>query len=178
MSAALPVPLTVQSSLNNQFFYAQMAIGDKVLTQQPKTGGYWYVIIDRRDLSVVYNEVHSDFDTAPDIGSYNTTDYILAVATLGVGLNRQPQGSLFKFLDLNGAGRQLRRIDQVAVQLNCGSLGTFGYALVGVLGDLNMPGFEGSQITNPNVGPILTIQLKAVDVNGTNYYTPVELSNS
>ncbi|MCB1605560.1 MAG: hypothetical protein KDI71_01090 [Xanthomonadales bacterium] len=176
--SANPEGLTVVSNLNTQFFFTQMAIGKTVLNQQPTQSGYWFVVLDRRNLSVVYNQFQTANDVAPNIGNYNTSDYLLIVATTGVGLNRQPQGPLFKFLDLNGAGRELRRIDQVAVQLNCGSLGTFGYALVGVLGDMNMPGFEASQITNPNTGPILTIQLVPVDVNGTNYYTPVALSNT
>ncbi len=173
-----PVGLTVVSSLSNQFFFTQMAIGSNVLSQQPKQSGYWFVVLDRSDLSVVYNEFQTANDVAPNIGSYNSSDYILVVASAGVGLNRQPQGPLFKFLDLNGAGRELRRVDQVAVQLNCGSLGTFGYALVGVLGDMNMPGFEASQITNPATGPILTVQLAPVDVNGKTVYTPVALSNA
>ena len=84
---------------------------------------------------------------------------MLVVATLGVGLNNVPQGDLFKFLDANGGGRQLRRVEQVGMQLNCGSLGTFGYALVGVLGNLNVPGFEGSMLANNGTGPILTVQL-------------------
>ena len=176
--SANPEGLTVVSNLNTQFFFTQMAIGKTVLNQQPTQSGYWFVVLDRRNLSVVYNQFQTANDVAPNIGNYNTSDYLLIVATTGDGLNRQPEGPLFKFLDLNGAGRELRRIDQVAVQLNCGSLGTFGYALVGVLGDMNMPGFEASQITNPNTGPILTIQLVPVDVNGTNYYTPVALSNT
>ncbi len=100
------------------------------------------------------------------------------MATMGVGLNNQPQGDLFKFLDLNGAGRQLRRINQVAQQFNCSSLGTFGYALVGTLGDMNQPGFEVSQISMPPVGPILTCQLMLTEIDGQNYYTPVDLSNA
>ena len=172
------VPLTVVSSLANEYYYGQIAIGDQTLTQDPKSWAYWFVVLDRQTLKVVYNELHSSANTAPDIGSYNSTDYLLAVATMGIGLNNQPQGELFEFLDLNGAGRQLRRIDQVAEQLNCGSLGTFGYALVGVLGNMNQPGFEASQITAPSTGPILTCQLMPSEIGGQTFYTPVELSNA
>ena len=172
------IPLTVVSSLSNESFYGQIAIGDQELTQQPKAWAYWFVVLDRQTLKVVYNELHSSANTAPDIGSYNSTDYLLVVATMGIGLNNQPQGELFKFLDLNGAGRQLRRIEQVANQLGCGSLGTFGYALVGVLGNMNQPGFEVSQISNPPSGPILTCQLMPSEIDGKTIYTPVELSNA
>jgi hypothetical protein len=175
-----PVPLTVVSSLNNQSpnYYAQIAIGPNILNQSSKTAGYWFVVVDRSNLNVVYNQLQAAPNTAPAIGKFNTSAYVLIVATLGVGLNNTPQGDLFKFLDLNGGGRQLRRVEQVGSQLNCGSLGTFSYALVGVLGDLNIPGFEASQITNPPTGPILTIQMAPFDINGATVYTPIELSNN
>ena len=172
------VPLTVVSSLATNYHYGQIAIGDNTLTQEPDSWAYWFVVVDRTTLKVVYNELQSSANTAPDIGSANSADNLLIVATIGVGLNNQPQGDLFKFLDLNGAGRQLRRIDQVAQQLGCGSLGTFGYALVGTLGDQNQPGFEVSQITAPASGPVLTCQLMPNEIDGQTCYTPVELSNA
>lgn len=172
------VPLTVVSNPNNTYFWAQMAIGKNVLTQTPSQAGYWFVVLDRTSLAVVYNQVQSAPNTAPNLGSYNTSDYILIVATLGIGLNKQPQGDLFNFLDVNGGGRELRRVEQVAVQLNCGSLGTFAYALVGVLGNLNTPGFEASAIAVNMVGPILTVQLMPTTIGGKTVYTPVQLSNA
>lgn len=176
--SASTVPLTVVSALNTNFFFSQIAIGDNILSQEPKSWAYWIVVLDRSNLKVVYNQLHTSPNTAPDIGSLNDSNHLLIVATMGVGLNRQPQGDFFKFLDLNGAGRQLRRVSQVAEQLNCGSLGTFGYALVGTLGDLNTPGFEASQITAPPTGPILTCQLMPNQIGGQTFYTPVELSNA
>jgi len=174
------VPVTVVSSTINSYFYGQIAIGNNVLSQQQPTGGgyYWFVVINRETLNVEYNQLQTAPNTPPNIGALNTPDHILLVATLGVGLNNQPQGSLFTFLDLNGAGAQLRRVDQVAQQLNCGSLGTFGYALVGILGDQNLPGFEASAIGSWSNGPILTLQLLATVVNGKTQYAPVQLSNA
>jgi hypothetical protein len=172
------VPLTIVSSPANNYYYAQIAIGDNVLSQQPNSWNYWFVVVDRRTLKVVYNQLQQSANSAPNLGAYNTSDYMLIVATLGVGLNNQPQGALFQFLDANGAGRQLRRVNQVAEQLNCGYLGTFGYALVSTLGDLNSPGFEASQIGGSGAGPILTCQLMPSDVNGQTYYSPVELSDA
>lgn len=174
------VPLTVVSSPNNTYPWAQIAIGKSVLTQQTPAHNvnYWFVVIDRSSLAVVYNQLQSSASAAPAIGAYNSSDYILIVATLGLGLDKQPQGALFDFLDVNGAGRQLRRIDQVAVQIGCGSLGTFGYALVGVLGNLNIPGFEASVLSNAQIGPIMTVQLMPTTIQGKTVYTPVELSDA
>lgn len=171
-------PLTIVSSPSNQFYWAQIAIGNNVLTQQPSQSGYWFVVIDRSSLAVVYNQMQSSPNTAPNIGNFNSTNYILTLATLGVGLNNVPQGALFNFLDANGGGRELRRVEQVGMQLNCGSLGTFGYALVGVLGNLNEPGFEGSMMAVNGTGPILTVQLMPTVISGKTVYTPVELSNA
>lgn len=172
------VALSVISNPNNQYYWSQIGIGSNILTQQPKSQGYWFVVLDRSNLNVVYNQLQSAPNVAPNLGAYNSSNYILIVATLGVGLNNQPQGDLFNFLDLNGAGQQLRRVEQIAVQFNCGSLGTFGYALVGVLGNQNQPGFEASQIATAGVGPILTVQLMPFQVNGQTMYTPVQLSNA
>jgi len=179
---AKAVPLTIisttgESSSGSQ--YIQIGVGSKILDQQPKEWAYWFLVLDRVSLDVVFNEVSSSANSLPGgLSKYNTADYILAFASTGVGLNNHPQGDLFVFLDKNGAGRELRRIDQVATQFNCGYLGTFGYALVGVLGDQDMPGFEASQISQPFTGPILTVQLKPMDIDGKTTYTPVQISNA
>jgi hypothetical protein len=174
------VPLTVISNPNTQYPWASIAIGTNVMQKQlpPGPGNYWFVVIDRSSLAVVYNQVQTSGTTAPPLGNYNSSNYILIVATLSVGLNQQPQGDLFNFLDLNGAGRQLRRVDQIATQIGCGTLGTFGYALVGVLGNMNVPGFEGSNVASNSLGPILTVQLMPTVIGGATVYTPVELSDA
>jgi hypothetical protein len=172
------VPLSVISNPNNQYFWGQIGIGKNILTQNPKSYAYWFVVLDRGNLNVVFNQLQTAPSTSPNLGNFNTSDYILVVATLGIGLNNQPQGDLFNFLDLNGAGRELRRVEQIATQFNCGSLGTFGYALVGVLGNQNQPGFEASAISIGGVGPILTVQLMPFIVAGKTMYTPVQLSNA
>ena len=118
------VPLTVVSNSNNQYHWAQIAIGKNVLTQQPSQAAYWFVVVDRSNLNVVYNQLQNAANVAPNIGNYNTANYILIAATLGVGLNNVPQGGLF----------QLRRVEQVGMQLNCGSLGSVG-GQTGVLAD-------------------------------------------
>ena len=175
------VPLSIASStFNGQIFSARMAIGSNMLTQQESSGGgyYWFVVINRSTLAVEYNALQTKNNIAPDIGKLNTSDHILLVATMGVGLNVTPQGELFEFLDQNGAGRQLRRIEQFGHQFNCGSYGTFGYALCGILGNQNMPGFEESALGNGSPGPFLTIQLMPNTINGTTSYTPIQLSNA
>jgi hypothetical protein len=172
------VPVTVVSNTNNNFYFAQMSIGKNGLSQQQQSGGgyFWFVVVNRSTLAVEYNQLQTSPNTVPNIGNLNTTDHILLVATLGMGLNNVPQGALFDFLDVNGGGAELRRVEQIGMQLNCGSLGTYGYALVSVLGNLNLPGFEASAISTG--GPILTVQFMPTTVNGVTTYTPVQLSNA
>lgn len=171
------VPLSIVANPNNQYFWGQMGIGKNIITQSGH-GGYWIVVIDRSSLSVVYNQVQASPNQLPNLGNYNTSDYLLAVASLGVGLNNPPQGDFFQFLDVNGGGRELRRVEQIATQFNCGSLGTFGYALVGILGNTNQPGFEASQVGIAGVGPILTVQLMPITIGGKTVYTPVQIDNA
>lgn len=179
-TAPANVPLSIVSSTFNNNFFGQMAIGKNVLSQQLNSGGgyYWFVVINRSTLAVEYNQVQTANNVAPNIGNLNTNDHILLVATLGVGLNVPPQGALFDFLDQNGGGYHLRRVDQFAQQFNCGSWGTFGYALCSVLGNQNLPGFEDSSIGASSSGPFLTIQLMPNTFNGQTVYTPIQLSNS
>lgn len=160
--------------------YAKIGIGNNILSQQAPASqhNFWFVVIDRTNLNVVYNALQQAPDQVPPIAQFNDTNHILVVATLSIGLNNQPQGPLFKFLDANGAGRQLRRIEQLAVQFNCGSLGTYGYALVGVLGNGNVPGFEASQVAGNSTGPILTVQLMPFQTPTGVLYTPVDLSDA
>lgn len=171
------VPLTVVSGASRSYPWGQVALGTNIMTQSPKQRSFWFVVIDRSTLEVVYNQMQTDPSTAPDLGKFSTPDYVLAFASLGMGLDRQPQGALFTFLDQNGAGRELRRIDQVASQLNCGSLGTYGYALVAPLGNTNPSGFELSQLSTENA-TVLTVQMMPTTISGKTFYTPVQLSNA
>jgi hypothetical protein len=171
------VPLTVVSGAGRTNPWGQIALGSNVMSQNPKQRGFWIVAIDRATLKIVYNQVQTDPSAAPDLGVFNTADYVLAMASLGMGLDRQPQGSLFSFLDKNGAGRELRRVAQVASQLNCGALGTYGYALVSLLGNTNPRGFEISQLSTEHA-TILTVQMQPATIGTKTIYTPVQLSNA
>lgn len=170
------VPLSVVSTLHTGSYFAQVGIGsDKISTEKP---GYWFLVVDRSTLKVVENINQTANTTVPNLGNHNNTDHILIVASAGVGLDKTPQGDLFKFIDLNGGGRELRRVEQIGRQFNCGRYGTFGYTLVGILGNQNKPGFELSQINGPNNGPFLALTLIPATVNKKTIYTPATLSNA
>jgi hypothetical protein len=171
------VPLSVVSSLHLQGNYsADIAVGKtKYNTTQH---GYWFVVLDRYTLKVVDNINQTSRNTVPNIGTHNTPDHILIVATAGVGLNNTPQGDLFNFIDKNGGGRELRKVEQIGTQFNCGSYAAFGYTLVGILGNQNKPGFELSQLNAPPYGPFLALTLVPTTIGTKTIYTPQALSNS
>ena len=169
------VPLSVASTLHTGSYFAQVAIGnDRYSTDKQ---GYWFLVVDRSTLKVVEN-INQTSNTTPPTLSHNTADYILIVATAGLGLNQTPQGDFFKFIDLNGGGRELRRVEQIGRQFNCGHFGGFGYTMAGILGNQNQPGFELSQISGSGSGPFLALTLIATTVNGKTIYTPTSLSNA
>lgn len=181
MSDLKNVPLTITATEQNDSA-AEIAIGtDKVtLPGKPSSyvGGYWVVVVDRRSLKVVYNQVLDTYDKAPDIGDYNTPDYMLLVTTMWLGTGHVPQGAFFDFLIDNGAGRELRRIVQLNHTLGCGSWATVAYCLAGVLGP-GLPatrGVEMCDIGGNNLDVIMTAELVPAQIGDTVIYTPSPLS--
>ena len=169
------VPLSVASTMYTGSYFAQVGIGNEKYSTDKQ--GYWFLVVDRSTLKVVDNVNQTSNTTVPTLG-HNTIDHILIVATAGIGLDKTPQGDLFKFIDRNGGGRELRRVEQIGRQFNCGHFGTFGYALVGILGNQNKPGFEISQISGSGSGPFLAVTLIPTTISGKTIYTPTSLSNT
>ncbi len=179
MSSGNNVPLSVISNVAIGGL-ALVGVGNQKYTQggQGKPTGLWFLILENSKLQPVYNAVWSQYDTVPPIQQWNDANHIMIVASNAVGLNNQPVGNLFTFLDVNGAGAKLRGIAQIAAQFNCGYLGTYGYALVSTLGNQNLPGFEASAPTGGNpASPVLTLALMPVNIGGNTTYTPVALSD-
>lgn len=177
MSAAA-VPLSVVSNAFNTPPYAQIALGAQVYNQQSTNynGQYWFFVIDSVSLKVVYNATQASASTAPNLGGFNTAQYILVVATLGVSFDQQPQGDLYNFLVANGAGAELTKIEQLAAQFGCGSLGCFGYVLVSPLGNQGQLGIEYSSFVGNN-GPVVPLSLVPVTEDGQTFYAPTEIGD-
>lgn len=179
-----PVPLTLSSTFyDTENFLPSIAIGQDIPEfpggKPDIFGGYWIVIVDRRSLDVVYNQYTEQYDTAPDIGSYDTTDYMIIVTTVGLGTGHVPQGGMYDFLVDSGAGKELKRIVQLNATFGCGSYGSVCYSLVGVLGPgaPEIPGIEVSVLVGQYVGFVQTLQLLPMDIGGTTYYYPSLLSD-
>jgi hypothetical protein len=155
---------------------APIAIGaQKVgVPSPPAVPGYWIVVLDSSSLAVVYNQLQTSYDTAPNLGQYNSDGYILIVAAVAQTLNLLPQGDFAAFLNANGADTQLARLEQINDQFGCGTVGNFSYILVSVLGDQSgTPGIEASSIDYANnQGAILTASLIGTVINGQTVYSP------
>jgi hypothetical protein len=181
MSDLKNVPLTITATLQNDSD-AQMAIGRERIPLPGKpssyVGGYWVAVVDRRSLKVVYNKVLDSYDTAPDIGNYNTSDYMLFTTTMWLGTGHVPQGAFYDFLMDNGAGAQLQRVCQLNNTLGCGTWSTVAYCLAGVLGP-GLPatrGVEMGSIGSSDYAIIMTATLVPAQIGDTVIYTPSPLS--
>lgn len=140
-------------------------------------GSYWFTVLDRRTLKVVFSQMSATYDTAPDIGSYDTRDYLLIVTTWNLGTGHVPQGALYDFLYDNGGGRELKRVVQLNNTLGCGTWGWVTYVLVGVLGPgrPSIESIEGSSILGETI--IVTAELVPMEIEGVVYYFPQRLSD-
>lgn len=176
MASPTIVPLTVNSPLATNYL-APIAIGSaKVGNPQYGTAGYWIVVLDSSTLAVVYNQLQTSYDTAPDLGQYAGDGYILIVAAVAMTLNLVAQGDFYNFLIANGAGDELNRLEQINNQYGCGTVGSFGYILVSVLGQSEgVPGLEMSTIGENNQGVIMTASLVGTVINGQTIYSPAML---
>ncbi len=172
------VPISVMGTRPAQYAAGIIAVGTNRLTQQLSNyqQGYWYVVLDASNLNVVFNAVEQSGSTVPNFG-VSGPGYLLAVVTLGVTFDNQPQGALFNFLMANGASTSLLAIEQLATQIGCGSLGGFTYTFVTTLNDPN-PGFEACNTeVQPGYTAIQTLSLLAVNQpNGGVMYTPIALA--
>lgn len=174
------LPLTVASPLKVSY-QCQVTIGDypsgkTFYPSNPQPNSYWFLAINRYTLNADYNQVQQSNDAAPaGIQPYDTSDYMLVVATYALFTDHLPQGPLYDFLADNGADRQLRRLEQINAALSCGELSNMAYALVGVLGEgpSPVPGIEASSVLQSEAaGAILTATLIGTDIGGKVIYSP------
>ncbi len=170
--------LTVESSLIHGGEFG-VWIGGKWIKPEGKVTGnqYWFVVIDRKTLKVVFNHLQTSGTTVPTgLKQYDSDEYILAFASYDVNTLNVPQGKLYDFLLARGGGSQLRRLAQIVNDLGCGFFMYVAYTLVSVLG-YDTLGFELGNIQGDSP-PILTLELLATDVPGHGtLYTPVTLPN-
>lgn len=174
MSDPKPVPMSIRSPMEIKFNPA-IVIGDSTVdVPSKKTSSYWVVIVNRKTLKVVYNILHTDPDTAPDITGYDTDDNMLVVCTIELGVGNVPQGGFYDFLYEAGAGEALQRLIQINQQIGCGEVGWVSYMLVGLLGPGRpaIQGIELSQVQYWPQGPIMTIQLIPTVIGSDVIYTP------
>lgn len=178
MSTTTMLPLTLNSPLQ-QNYTVKIAIGDNIFSPPANNGGFWVVVVDRYSLKVVINTVQTANDQAPDLGSYDTDQYMLLFVGLSMRTDRLPQGALYAFLIDNGAGAQLNRLEEIERVYGCGVFGAAAYILVGILGpgQPSTKGIEGAAIDYAfPTGVVLTLGLLGTQVGSQTIYTPVLLA--
>lgn len=167
--------LTVESTYINRGQHG-VWIGGKSVKPAGKftSNQYWFVVIDRKTLKVVFNHVQTSGTTVPaGLKPFDNDQHILAFLSYNVLTLNVPQGKLYDFLLARGGGVQLRRLAQIVHDLGCGQIINVSYTLVSVLGSDTL-GFELGYRRNQ----IITLKLLATAVPGQGtWYTPVTLPN-
>jgi hypothetical protein len=171
---ATNVPLTIQTiqNVNNS---SQIVIGSNSLICEQKQNVYWFVVVDRSDLSVKANFTTSTNNAVPSqLTPYlNNTQYVMIVTTQGLTTANLPTGPLYEFFIKEGAGSVLNRAEQIYETLGCGSWGWLNYAYATILGDANSDGFEFMGLYEPTM--VTTLTFMPTTVNGATIYTPTTL---
>lgn len=140
---------------------------------------YWVVIFDRTNLQTpVVNEVYQakNNSTIPaNFKKYNDKEqYFFFFIANNMSTLHTPQGELFDFLIYNGAGRELRRLEQIHTALGCGSIGHMNYVLTNIFKDSDNSGFEEGDFRNDI---IMTLRLLEIEIDGKIWYEPANLEH-
>lgn len=139
------------------------------------TNTYWIVVLNRQTLKVELNMTTKDNASVPtQLQAYlGNTNYILLLSTQNLGSAYLPQGALYNLLVSEGAGVQLKRLEQIYETLNCGTWGFMAYSFAAVLGNDGDIALEAATIMDNAV--LHTFELHPVDIGGNTFYTPVSL---
>lgn len=168
------VPLTIQTPMSGNLA-SRIVIGSNQLAiDQNLRNVYWFVILDRSDLSVKANFTTTTNNAVPSqLSPYlNDSKYIMILTTQNLGTGHLPQGALYDFLINEGANRQLNRAEQIFEALNCGNWGWINYVYVAVLGDTSTSGFEYLDLYNSAI--LTTLHFFPVTIGGQTLYTPAQ----
>ena len=135
-------------------------------TQHPDNT-YQLVVLGRKDLDIVVNEISNDCKTVPaTVKKYDgNRDCLLLVSTHGLTSNLYPQGEFYDFLGRNGAGAELVKGVQVC-QVIGKEFNVFNYCLTGVMGTK-----EGKDIYSISKNIPLPLPMRLLLLAGK--YTPV-----
>jgi len=166
------VPLTIQTVLSGNLS-SQIVVGSNVLSCDYNASNvYWFVILDRSDLSVKANFTVTANNAVPAQMKpfLNNPQYVLIMTTQKLKSANLPQGPFYDLLVNEGAGPLLNRAEQVYETLSCGTWGWFSYAYVSVVGDPTTDGYEYLDIYN--MAMVSTLHFFPTTVNGATLYTP------
>jgi hypothetical protein len=171
------VPLTIQAA-ETYNYYSQIVIGSLRLSppKSATTSFYWIVVLDRADLSVEANFTFTSNDTVPPLITpfIEGSQYIMILTTQQLGTDRLPTGAFYQFLQSQGAGVHLTRLEQIYEALNCGTWGNAAYTYVCILDkDPQTSGFEFSDIYQ--FGQVITMQFIPFQVGQGVLYSPALL---
>lgn len=160
------VPVTIISGTNRSL----INLDGKILpgpTPHPDFS-YQLVVLDRKDLNIVVNEISNDYKTVPaSVKKYDgNSAYLLFVSTHALTSNMYPQDDLYNFLSKNGGGAELAKGVQVC-QAIWKEFNYFNYCLTSVMGTN-----ERREVYSINQNIPLPLPMRLLLIAGE--YTPVD----
>lgn len=169
-------PLTIQCSLNSNL-QSQIVFESNNLIPPNDQGYFWFLVVDRADLSIVQNfSVWDNMDLPAQLNDYlDNPQYLLIFTTWRATTDNLPQGSLNNYLRNVGAGPDLGNLQQMYSALNNSTWSQFGYTLVTTM-DYGSPGYEFSNYQAAATGMVNCLTLMPVPVGSGVLWTPI--SNS
>jgi hypothetical protein len=141
----------------------------------PRDDSYWIAILDATDPTNKVQEfvIPGQNNTAvPDgLDQYmKSPNYLFALVTQSLSTLHVPQGDFYDYLVAHGAGRELRRLEQINTVLSCGSISHMVYLLTGHCGPPPQIAYEQAS-TSEEEGFVLFLMSLMPMPNGDPPYT-------
>ena len=114
---------------------SKLIIGSRTYNTNPNdssiSNAYWYIVVDRRDLSVPFNQLvagNSEYPKGLDtfLGSSN---YYIWISTKDMKSDQLPVGNLLKLMESLGATANLTKALQIANQIGTGTFELVTYSM-------------------------------------------------
>ena len=179
MTQPAAIPITAWSGFEATW-YPQVVVGQTNVAppQSFADNSYWAVVLDLTNPTgdPLANVQFTDNSTVPPVlaALAGQANALMILVTYTLRADNVPQGALFDFLHMAGAGVELNRAEQINSQLGTGAFGAYAYTLAATLSDQDLPGIETFSYTDNS---IMTLQLIPVQMpDGSYVYSPAMVS--
>lgn len=134
MSSTQTVPVTFEVAFRGGYDFG-LYIGDSIYSgKHAEENSYWYVVVSRTDLSVVFNEMSTDNSSYPaGLSAYlGDSGFYVFISTYILRSDHLPVGQLFQLMEDLGATSNLEKVLQIANQVGTGNYTNAAYSIAAI----------------------------------------------